>query len=219
MTYASLAHPLTDAIRPANPEWRLAFTEATLPVDDRLTGRFTLAEFPSHTSTHIDGPLHVHPNARGLHSFPTEFFCGPGIVLDLPLGPGDTVSAATLESAEPEIRPGDIVFIAFGYAKHFGTHEYHDHPWLSVDAAQWLVRRGVKILGLDTPTPDMPAKYREPGFNFPVHDILLGNEILIIENLGGAIADFAGSRVEVVMAPVLMGRGDGGPIVPLVRRA
>lgn len=41
--------------------------------------------------------------------------------------------------------------------------------------AQALVEAGVHMLGLDTPTPD-----RAP---FPVHKILLGNGVLIAENL------------------------------------
>src|SRR5581483_5165470 len=44
-----------------------------------------------------------------------------------------------------------------------GDHDrYHDHPYLSLDAAGWLVV-------LDVATPDQPERHRAPGFGRPAH--------------------------------------------------
>ncbi|HNT30304.1 MAG TPA: cyclase family protein, partial [bacterium] len=63
-----------------------------------------------------------------------------------------------------------------GYDSHFRLPDYYAaHPVCTEAFAEALVDLGVQLLGMDTPSPD-----REP---FAVHKLLLGHEILIVENL------------------------------------
>lgn len=215
--WRSLAQTLSEDIPKVREDWPISFDAFEEPHVNGIVGRITQARFPVHTGTHIDAPVHLFPGAKGIDAYPVEHFVGPGVVLAIDAGPGDQITASQLLAAEPEIMEGDIVFLSTGQAEAFNTPDYHDHPYLSEDAAELLVERKVRVVGLDTLTPDAPVARRPEGFAFPVHSILLSNDVLIIENLGGALADSAGHRVEVSMAPVPIAGADGAPIVPLVR--
>jgi kynurenine formamidase len=80
---------------------------------------------------------------------------------------------------------------------------------VSEDAARWLVARGVKMLGLDTLTPDLPTSMRPANFTFPIHHILLENNVLIIENLAH-LEQLAGRRVKVYAFPLAIRGSDAG---------
>ncbi|MBI3044908.1 MAG: cyclase family protein [Betaproteobacteria bacterium] len=83
------------------------------------------------------------------------------------------------EHASPGIEPGDIVAIDMGSSQEWGTPEWDRQPCLSVDAAHWLRAKGVKLLAVDTPTPDLPLDRRPPDFMWPVHRALLAHGILL----------------------------------------
>ena len=50
-------------------------------------------------------------------------------------------------------------------------------------AAEWMVQKGIKLFGIDCITVDLPTPLRPKGFDFPVHRTLLGNDVLIAENV------------------------------------
>ena len=77
------------------------------------------------------------------------------------------------------------------------------------------VERKISILGVDTITPDLPGPFRPQGFDFPVHTRLLGNDILVIENLGVGLKEVLGKRVTVAAVPFRIEGGDASPITPL----
>jgi kynurenine formamidase len=62
-----------------------------------------------------------------------------------------TVEPIDLEAAKPRIEPGDIVAIDLGWADTWGTPEWGQHPYLSVDAARWLVDKRAKLASPSTP--------------------------------------------------------------------
>jgi arylformamidase len=85
------------------------------------------------------------------------------------------------------------------------------HPYLSVDAANCLVDLRVKIIGMDTITPDIPIPMRPEGFDFPVHRILLGKDILVIETLGRNLRQLLAKRLTIGAFPLRIKRADGAP--------
>ena len=44
----------------------------------------------------------------------------------------------------------------------------------------WLVEQGAKLVGVDFSTPDLAAKHRAKGFNWPVHHVLLGGGVTMV---------------------------------------
>jgi kynurenine formamidase len=124
--------------------------------------------------------------------------------------PGD------LDRASPRIKAGDIVAIDTGWSARWGTPAWDQHPCLSLEAARWLLDKRVKMLAVDTPTPDIPLDRRPADFNWPVHRTLLAHGILIAEQLANP-ARLAGQRVEFVFAPLPITESDGSPARVIAR--
>lgn len=124
---------------------------------------------------------------------------------------------ADLEAAGAGVREGDIVLLHFGYGERFGSPKYYDHPYLSDDAAAWLVERRVRMVGVDTVTPDMPGAHRPKDYHFPVHMRLLGRDVLIMENVGPGLAELVGKRIELVAVPLAIRGADGSPVMAMAR--
>jgi kynurenine formamidase len=143
-----------------------------------------------HVGTHVDAPLHMVAGGKFLCDMPVTRFFGRGRLIDA-RGRG-TVSPDLLKAAD--VRAGDIVLILTGWYHRFGDDTYYaDFPELSPDFAQQLVKIGIGIVGLDTPSPD-----RSP---FVVHKILLSAEVLIIENLTNLEALLGVGEFDVVALP------------------
>ena len=114
------------------------------------------------------------------------------------------------------IHPGDILALHTGWSDRAGSHAYHDHPYLSPAAAQWLADRRIKLLACDLPTPDQPIGRRPPGYDWPAHHILLGRGILISENVTG-LGPIANQRAEFAFLALNIEESDGAPARVLAR--
>ena len=166
----------------------------------------------SHTGTHVDAPIHVIDGLRTIDQLGVERFVGPGVALAVPKGPCETITAADLEAAGAGlVRRGDMVLLHTGWDAQFGQDAYlDDYPDLSMEAADWLLEQGVRLVGLDLLSPDLPPVRRSPTHGLPVHKRLLGSDVLIAENLTG-VGAVAGRRLRVSALPIKVGAGDGAP--------
>mgnify|MGYP001766165484 CR=1 FL=1 len=171
-----------------------------------------------HTGTHVDAPCHFFEDAPDFAAIPLDRLMGTGMVLDIPGAPCLAIDAAMLEARGGAVRAGDIVALYTGWARHAGTEAYALHPYLTADAAQWLVDRRVKLLAIDTPSADLPIPQRQPGFAWPAHHILLGHGVLVSEHLTGHAA-LAGRRCEFLFNALAIAGSDGSPARVLARLA
>lgn len=150
-------------------------TEIKISVADDLEENGYLGhnlKLGTHCGTHIDAPAHMIKTGKTLDKFGVESFVGRGCYIYLEDG---IFNLETIQKAD--IRTGDIVIFDTQSSYHFKKPEYFtEYPVMSEDIAQYLVETGVKMVGLDTCSAD-----NQP--NFPIHKILLGCNILIIENL------------------------------------
>jgi kynurenine formamidase len=219
--WVDLTAPLNNEMPHASAHLNVNFwvDELCLDAPDLPSGKMDICvthiEMAAHVGTHIDAARHMVAGAPTIDQYPSERFIGPGVVLDLRREGVVTVSAEELRDAEPEIQPGDIVFIYFGYADRFFDESYHDHPYLSNEAADFLVERKVNIVGTDTITPDLPGPYRPEGFDWPVHRRLLGNDILVVENLGLGLKEVLNQRVTLAAVPFRIEGADASPITAM----
>jgi kynurenine formamidase len=144
-----------------------------------------------HAGTHIDAPLHMLPDGRGISDIPVAEFIGRGRLID---ARGAGVAGPEL-LGKAAVQPGDIVLVLTGFSDSFGESRYYtDYPEISEAFAAGLVERGARMLGLDTPSPD-----REP---YRVHKLLLASGILIIENLTNLAALLDVGTFEIIALPV-----------------
>lgn len=125
-----------------------------------------------HTGTHIDGPMHLTDSELQIGDIPLDRLIGRGCVLD--------VSDQAEIDYEPEyellVEDRCILLLHTGHSALFGHERYFsDYPVLTESFAEFLVRKSIKLVGLDSPSPDQAP--------YPVHRILMNNGILIAENL------------------------------------
>ena len=90
------------------------------------------------------------------------------------------------------------------------------HPYLSLEAAQWLVDQKIKLVALDTATPDLPYDLRPKDFQFPVHCLLLKDGVLISQQIAN-LHKLGGRRVEFLFCPLSIEGCDGAPARVLAR--
>jgi kynurenine formamidase len=218
---------------PGDPDLRIE-RPATHARDGVTAQKFT---GNMHISTHLNAPIHLVQGGADVASLEINRFFGSGVVLDLPRGRWEMVTAADLEAATPAVREGDIVVIHTGWhRKYSDSMEYFGlAPGLSEDAAAWLVKKKVALVGVDTPFVDnpmatsmaahrngplmkrLPAFYksqtgREAKTDFPkwnpAHKALLAAGIPTIENIGGGVDLVKGKRVTIQALPWRFQHGD-----------
>lgn len=217
-SWVSLAQTIEDgALSPGLPSGARVQKQRDDGVKTREI-QVTLLSTSVHTGTHIDAPRHFVPNGKTIDQYPSETFQGSGYVLDASNLGASEVTDDWLQANAGDVKSGEILFIYFGHGHKYGTAEYFDYPYFGKRASQWLVKRGIRIVGTDTPSPDLPAPRRTGQFDFPAHAVLLGSGVLIIENLSAALGEFAGEHIEVLCFPVPVSNADGAACTPLIRR-
>jgi arylformamidase len=178
-------------------------------LENRETRKLVLG---THTGTHIDAPRHFIPDGATVDRIPLEQLVGTASVLDLTaFGAGEEVGVDDLARVLGD-RPAERVLMRFDWDRKLGTMAYYnDSPFLSEEAAQWLVDRGCRLLGMDTAMPDNPKNGRNGPKDSPNHKILLGNGVVLLEymvNLSALDKDV----VQLVVAPIKVRDGDGAPV-------
>jgi kynurenine formamidase len=137
----------------------------------------------------MDAPLHMIEGGKTMDQISLETFFGPGIVLD---------------ARNVSVPIGSIVFVYTDYAKKYKTPEYYEgYPKISEGFGKEMVKRGVKIVGMDIIGPDEPP--------YPTHKVLLGSGVLIIENLANLDKLLGIKKFEVVALPMKL-RADAAPV-------
>ncbi|NEK58247.1 cyclase family protein [Geodermatophilus sabuli] len=168
----------------------------------------------SHVGTHIDAPVHAIDGGRRMADLPLERFWGTAVVSSVSRGPGEVITLQDVLDGGPAAEPGEALLLHTGWDEHFADAEaYEDHPWLHQDVADWAVERRLTMVGVDMFSPDQPIDRREDNANFqyPVHRTLLGNDVLITENLTN-LGEVGGQRGRFYAFPVLTAfpGGDAG---------
>jgi kynurenine formamidase len=166
----------------------------------------------THTGTHVDAPGHFIPGGATIEQIPLEQVCGMALVLDFSLlPPSHEISAAEMEQA---VRGRDVerTLMRFDWSQHFGSLSYYtEHPYLSDDAARWLVAKGCQLLAMDTPQADSPRNGYKSGNDSPVHKIFLGSGGVFCENMAN-LNELKKEFVELIIAPLKIQGGDGSPV-------
>ncbi|MEY9778200.1 cyclase family protein [Arthrobacter sp. MW3 TE3886] len=233
MTWFDLSVPLRTGmpVYPGDPEVRIA---AALTVEADGANVLSLG-LGSHSGTHADAPLHVGEGWAALDELPLSLFGGVAEIVDVrDVARGGAITAAQLAGIAPagsggasgdQDKPAKILLLHTGSAAAWGTEEYLKHPWLEEAAAQLIVDRGYRAVGLDAlsvdPSSPGASDGNPAGGDFPAHAILAGNGCIIVENLTGLEqvqrARDAGSDVELFLFPLHIPGADGAPIRAVAR--
>ena len=132
-----------------------------------------------HTGTHVDTPAHLIKGAKRLDQLPLEMFYGEALLIRVNAPGQRIITVDDLAALGSRMKGKPFLILRTDWSRHWGSKKYFsDYPTLSQAAAQWLTETGVKGVGLDTLSADPLAA---PAL--PIHHILLGAGMIIVENL------------------------------------
>ena len=159
------------------------------------------------TGTHMDAPFHFFEDAETIDHVPLDRFCGPALCVDV--SGEKIIDEKKLSAFVENIRQYPKVILHTGWASRWKQPEYFsEHPCLTADAAQLLVDAGVHLVGLDTPSVDLPP--------FPAHLVLLRNDVVIVENLRN-LEKIPQEVFEFIALPLKIAGRDGSPVRAIAR--
>ncbi len=167
--------------------------------------RETQLRFHSHLGTHIDAPAHMMEDGKTLDQLPVEHFCGNAFIIKTPIN--RNIDFEFLKGFETEIGQSEFVLFQTGWSQFWGTPEYFGRfPVLTNDAIEFLLQFNLKGIGFDHISADTMDST-----DFPNHYAILGNNLIIIENL--VFPDgFNDSKGEFSCFPLPYENADGSPV-------
>lgn len=195
-------------IYPGDPE--VSITPALSVAHDTVA--VTHLALGSHSGTHLDAPSHSVEGGRTVDEIPLELLQGEAFILRAPVGPHHRITASDLLDPLPDRLP-NIVCIATGWDRHFADGQALAHPSLSLELAGELWERGGRVLGIDALSPDPSDD--SAGGRLPVHELWLGRDGVIVENLT-RLTELP-VRSEIIFAPLRLAGVDGSPIRAMAR--
>jgi arylformamidase len=163
-----------------------------------------------HTGTHIDAPRHFLIEGATVDQLPLETLIGEAWVAHVP--DAEDVSARTLDDLDlPRqarrllLRTRNSEWRASGE-----TAFREDYAALTRDAAEWVVHRRIRLVGIDYLSIQ---RYRDPP---DTHRILLRAGVVIVEGLN--LAGIPGGRYELICLPLRLVGAEGAPARAALRR-
>ncbi len=133
----------------------------------------------ANTGTYLDSPFHRYAHGKDLAELELTVLAElDGVVARATGRAGRALDRTTFDTLEVRDK---AVLVHTGWDRHWCTDAYFEgHPFLTEDAAQWLAEAGARLVGIDSYNIDDTADGRRP-----VHSILLGAGIPIVEHLCG----------------------------------
>jgi len=169
-----------------------------------------------HVGTHIDSPHHFFRDKPSIEQLPLEPMMGKAVVLDLTakgkaraaITPEDLNEAEQkLNQAGVEIPAGGMLFLRTDWPKGHDTSDpkwWNDSPYLTKEAAQWVVGKKPAVVGFDFAQEEKGADYQKADqildSAMRVHRTILPRVIFQIENLINL--DQIGTTAEIIALPV-----------------
>ncbi len=134
------------------------------------------------TGTYIDVPFHRYPDGHDLAGLPLDRCADlPAVVVRVE---GMDARAVDWHHFVPVECRGHAVLVHTGWDRNWGSERYFEgHPFLTEKAALYLRDQGALLVGIDSLNIDDTA-----GGTRPVHTVLLGAGIPIVEHLTGLAA-------------------------------
>ena len=178
-----------------------------------------------HGGTHLDAPVHFAEGKHATDQIPLDQLIGASVVVDVTSqvtaeGADYQITPQLLEAAGVDSLAGKIVLFRTGWgsrwpdrARYLGTAqtgpaavpELH-FPGIHPNAARWLRDRGIKAVGIDTPSIDFGQSQ-----TFESHRLLFAANIPAFENVAH-LDQLPRTGAFVIALPMKIGGGSGGPL-------
>lgn len=177
---------------------------ASLDAGDPMTvSHFQLG---AHAGTHVDAPNHFLADGAGIESVPLDALVGLALVVEIP-PEVPVISAEVLEaSAIPDSTTRLIAKTRNSGWSTSGRAFRKDFVAFDESAADWLVNRGMQLVGIDYLSIE---PFDADVSQVPVHKRLLKAGTVIVETVD--LAGVAPGFYELIVLPLLVPGSDGAP--------
>jgi arylformamidase len=170
----------------------------------------SVIDMGAHTGTHMDAPAHFVRGGSGIDTIPLDTAIGAARVIEI----HDPESIKADALLRHRIRRGErILFKTANSARCWdGDSFVEDFVYISASAAEYLVQRQIRLVGIDyLSVGGFSADGEE------THQALLNGGVWIIEGLN--LARVQPGRVELLCLPLKIAGADGAPCRAIVRQA
>jgi arylformamidase len=200
-----------------DPSFEVMFSQKTGAV-----ANVEVIHFVPHSGTHMDAPYHFFSALRRVDELPVDCLMGAAVVVDLSMKKGAApISASDIQDWErltgEAIQPGDIVLLRTDHSMTWKVGAKSDEfwkngwPYLEPDAADYLLSKSIKALGVETFSPDLELPGREGADVHYTHQAFFPKGILILENLAH-LEMIPSLRCLVIALPLKLAGGSGSPV-------
>lgn len=186
-------------VYPGNPEITI---EAQQAISRGAGANVSSVALGSHTGTHVDAAKHFFDDGQTVDRIPLDRFIGPAILIAF----GDdvmSIGAADLE--RHEIGSHTRVLLKTRNSSLLRRPEFvKDYTYLAPDGAEYLVRRGVELVGIDY----YSIEQFKSGHH-RTHLTLLEKSVVIVEGLD--LSEPPPGEYELICLPLRLAGLDGAP--------
>lgn len=157
-----------------------------------------------HTGTHADAPYHFDDRGATIDAVDLSVYVGKAVVIDC------SGATSVEETHVQSITGSKVERILFKTMSADLDQFTSSFAYLSEAAAREVVRRGVRLVGVDTPSVDHATSK-----NLSTHRILLDGQVAILENLN--LADVDPGEYELIALPLRLVGRDASPVRAVLR--
>lgn len=153
-------------------------------------------EMVANTGTYLDSPFHRYADGKDLSDLNLEQMAHlEGVLVDATGISGRAIDESHFSHLDVR---GKAVIVRTGWSQHWKTDQYFEnHPFLTRGAAEVLREGGATLVGIDSLNIDSIDDGTRP-----VHTILLGEDILIVEHMTNLAQLTAGVPFKFYAVPV-----------------
>ena len=201
---------------PGNPAYQ---AESYTSIKEGAHANTFMLHLFNHFGTHMDAPNHFNDHGAKLHTFSIDsFFYDKPLLLDIPKGVREKITAADLACCAEEIRDADLLLIRTGFERYrTADPELYsgNGPSVSCEAAKYLMDHyagSLKAIALDFLSLSCPADHED---GIEAHRWLCGNycegNIFIIEDV--KMSEIRAGRIKNAAAiPLFLTEVDSSPV-------
>ena len=190
---------------PDEPEPVLTPLSSIANGDPANVSRLTLG---THTGTHVDAPRHFIEGGKSADALALSALCGPARVVRIQSSTSIGVAELTRLSLDGVSR---VLFQTRNGALWNARGFQKDFVYLEPGAAEWLVGRGVSLVGIDYLSIEQFGSH-----DYPVHHTLLQAGVVIVEGLD--LRSVAPGDYDLWCLPLKLVGADGAPARVLLSR-
>jgi arylformamidase len=200
-------YDITLTITPGMPVWPgdpIVKLARINKIEDGANANVSHIEMSVHTGTHLDSPYHFLNNGISVETLPLDVMIGAVQVIELPDSCG-VINSEVLKTAGIQTRLERVLFKTRNshYWEKNLTEFQTDFVGINEDGAQFLVDRGIRLVGIDYLSIS-PYKHSRP-----THEILLKSNVVILE--GANLSGVPAGDYELICLPLKLGGSDGAP--------